>query len=385
MTLVSLLSFLLFVVLLGPILVALSLTAVNLLSWSRGRPERIEARVSLLVPARNEAARIERCLRSLADGIGPRDEIIVYDDQSTDETAALVERLGAEIPRLRLLRGDDLPAGWVGKPHACHRLAAAARGELFVFVDADVELEPGGLSRLVSLLGEAQVASAVPLQRMKSFAERLIMPLLHLTYTSWLPLALVSRSADPRIVAANGQLLAIRRHDLERIGGFSAVAGEIVDDVALCRLAKQRGLRVAFGDGAAMASCRMYASGRALWRGFSKNVYEGLGSTLALVVAIALYLAAFVLPYVALVVGLAAVPALVVPAAIGVGANIALRGLLAWRFHHPWEGLLLHPLAVLSVVAIALNSMRWARGGRLEWAGRRYGARRDRLALREAS
>jgi chlorobactene glucosyltransferase len=368
----------------GPSLIPLGLTVVNLSSWPTGQPGRSETSVSVLVPARNEAARIEACLRSIAASDQPLLEIVVYDDQSSDDTAAIVERLRGEIANLRLLRGVPLPAGWVGKPHACERLAEAARGEVLVFVDADVEVTSSGIGRLMSLLDRAEVVTAAPEQRMESFVERLVMPLLVASYTSWLPLRLVIDSRDERLVAANGQLVALSRRDLDDLGGFAAVAHEIVDDVAFCRLAKREGKRVIFADGSRMARCRMYASASALWRGFSKNVYEGLGSPVALAVAVLAHLSAFVVPYAALVASLW-FSSLLWPALLGVGANVSLRALLARRFRHPLEGLLLHPVAVLALVAISLNSLRWSLTGRLEWAGRRYAARRRRLLAQEGS
>jgi chlorobactene glucosyltransferase len=364
---------------------ALAMTLVNLASWRRGRAgARVDARVSVLVPARNEEQNIEGCVRAIATSGQPVAEILVYDDQSTDATAAIVRSLAVEIPELGLLEGGPVPAGWVGKPHACHRLAGAAKGDVLVFVDADVRLRPGGLARLLSLLDGASTAlvTAVPEQRCGTIVERLLMPLLHVTYTSWLPLALVRATRDPRLVAGNGQLVAIQRDAYRRIGGFAAVAHEIVDDVALCRLAKAQGERVDFADGTDMATCRMYRGGRALWRGFSKNIHEGLGgTTVALGAVIALYLAAFVLPYGALAAGLVGSTALMAPAAAGVAANTTLRALLVWRYKHPPEGILTHPAGVLALVALALNSLRWSLRGQLWWAGRAYPPRKRRLEL----
>jgi hypothetical protein len=129
-----------------------------------------------------------------------------------------------------------------------------------------------------------------------------------------------------------------------------------------------------------MASCRMYASGRELWGGFSKNLYEGIGGTwVALLLVVVLHLAMFVVPYVALAQASFA-PWLALPAAVGVGLNLATRSALAWRHRHSWQSVLLHPLAVLALLAIAVNSARWSARGRLWWAGRSYAARNDRLA-----
>jgi chlorobactene glucosyltransferase len=217
---------------------------------------------------------------------------------------------------------------------------------------------------------------------MGGFAERLLLPLLLLTYTSWLPLHLVSESRDPRLVAANGQLLAIRRAAYERCGGFAAVAHEIVDDVAFCRHAKRAGARVVFADGSQLAQCRMYRSAAALWRGFSKNLYEGVGGRWwSLLLVVVLYLTAFVAPYAGLGAALCGAASSFWPALCGVSLNVALRAALAWRFAHPVEGLLLHPLAVLGLCAIALNSWRWNVRGRLSWAGRSYEPRARRTAV----
>lgn len=367
----------------------LSITLFNLLTWRRGAQHAsAQPRVSVLIPARNEEQRIERCVRAAASSGYALHEILVYDDQSSDRTLALLGALQRELPPLRVIVGGVLPPGWVGKPHACQRLAEAASGDVLFFVDADTQLLPGAVQRMLSLLApphgrSADLVSAVPHQLTVSFAERLLLPLLHLTYTSWLPLLLVQHSRDPRCVAANGQLLALRRDAFERIGGFTAVARELVDDVALCRHAKVCGASVVFADGTLMARCRMYGSLREIWRGFSKNLYEGLGSTpLGLTLGVLLYLGAFVAPYLALALALItpAFGALLWPAATGVALNVLLRLALALRFRQPVEGLLLHPLAVLVLCALAINSYRWSARGRLLWAGRSYGNRKQRMA-----
>jgi chlorobactene glucosyltransferase len=367
-----------------------SITCWNLLTWPRARGGvRVRRSVSVLVPARNEEASIEACVRAAA-ACAPQ-EVIVYDDQSSDESLAILRRLQRELPLLRVQQGGPLPAGWVGKPHACAHLARAARGEILLFIDADTRLSPGAIGRLLAAMdGErADVLSAVPRQIMRGCAERLVLPLLMLTYTSWLPLNLVSSSRDARFVAANGQLLAVRRAAYERCGGFAAVAHEIVDDVAFCRRAKRSGARVVFADGSALASCRMYRSAAALWRGFSKNLYEGVGARWwCLLLVVALYATAFVVPYAALAAALwgpAWAASWLWPALCGVGLNGALRAGLAWRFAHPLEGLLLHPLGVLCLCAIALNSWRCSARGRLAWAGRSYQARARRVDERAAA
>jgi glycosyltransferase involved in cell wall biosynthesis len=234
-------------------------------------------RFSVLVPARDEERNIGDCLAALdASPLRPT-EVLVLDDGSTDRTAEIVAN--ATLPELRLLRNTNLPPGWIGKVHACHRLAAEATGDVLLFLDADTRLEPEGIARIASLFQDygADIVTAVPRQEVRTWAERLLLPVLHLTYAAWLPMPLVWRTRDPRLLAANGQVLAITRQALDRIGGFAAVRHEVVDDMAICRRAKRAGLRVVFADGHHLATTRMYRSAREVWDGFSKNLYEGIG------------------------------------------------------------------------------------------------------------
>ena len=366
----------------APPLAVLATAAFNVLAWPRGSAAgRIRGRVSVCIPARDEAARIERCVRAALAGTRAPDEVVVYDDGSTDGTGEIVARLAAEDPRVRVVRGGPLPEGWVGKPHACHRLAEEATGDVLVFMDADTVAGRECLARLGSLLEgmAADVVTVAPRHEVRTPGERLVVPLLHLTYLAWLPLPLVWRSRDPRFLVANGQLLAVRRA-CDAAGGWAAVRAEVVDDMAFCRRVKRSGGRVVFADGHRMATVRMYDGWRPLWEGFSKNLYEGIGGRpLALAGIVALYGGVFVLPYAALLAA-AGAPALLAPAALGVAANLALRALLAARFRQPPEGVLLHPLGVLALLAIAANSFRWSRRGAIRWRGRVYPSREARAA-----
>jgi chlorobactene glucosyltransferase len=365
----------------GLALFALGLTLFNLAVWPRGRAQgRLTAPISVLIPARNEEENIEACVRALAASQHPLEEIVVCDDHSTDQTPAILARLQAELPQLRVIQGRPLAEGWVGKPHATHQLAQAARGEVLLFVDADTVFTPEGVGRVASLFEDlrADLVTAVPRQETGGFFERLILPLLYATYCNWLPLPLIWGSKDARFLAANGQVLALRRAAYQQVGGYEAVKHEIVDDMAIARLVKRAGLRVVFADGFEVARCRMYRSARQVWEGFSKNIYEGIGgSLLALLGIVGLFSATYLAPF-ALLASAWAVPGLLLPAAVGVGANLAMRAALAWRHRQPWESALLHPLGVVGLLLIAVNSLWWTRSGKLRWRGRVYAGRAQR-------
>lgn len=362
---------------------ALFFAALNRFTWPRGQPEaRFDGQVSVLVPARNEAQNLRGCIASLAGSLHPVFELIVYDDGSTDGTRELLTELKGEFPGLRVETGGALPDGWVGKAHACHRLSEAASGEVLLFLDADVRLTPSGIGRIASLFERlgAHVVTAVPAQLTGSFAEKLVIPLLHLTYVSWFPLVLTYRSRNARFLAANGQVLAVRRAAYEQTGGFSTVRAEVVDDMAFCRLAKKNGQRVVFADGHHIARCRMYDSVRGIVQGFSKNLYEGLRERPgALAAVLGLYLGAFVFPYAALGAGwLAGKPELFAAGGTATAVNVLLRGMLALRHDQPWSSVVLHPFGVLMFVGIAVNSACWSWRGKLRWRGRVYARRSER-------
>ena len=360
---------------------AAALTLFNVATWPRPRSAGRVPPVSVLIPARNEERTIEACVRAaLAEPVA---EVVVLDDRSTDATAAILAGIQAEThdPRLRVVSGRPLAAGWVGKAHACARLAEEAAHERLLFVDADTVLLPGAVAGLADLHDrlDADVVTAFPAQVTGSLAERVMMPLLHVTYTSWLPLVLVHKTSHPAVLAANGQVLSIGRDALAAIGGFAAIRHEVVDDMALCRAIKQAGRRVVFADGAGIARCRMYTSGGELWNGFAKNLYEGLGSPVGLLGVTSLYGLSFVVPWVALAASPWA-PSIAAPAAVAVAANVAQRLVIALRYRQSLWPIVLHPLEVVALIALAFDSFVRSQTGRITWKGRVYANRKARGA-----
>ena len=236
-----------------------------------------EGSVSIIIPARNEEANIERVVRSIAPQPQVR-EIIVVDDASSDRTGEILTKLCQEIPLLRTIRLDSLPQGWTGKSHAAAAGAEQATGEWLLFTDADTEHLPGSLEAMLERAAakSADLLSLSPGQQTPTWWEKSIIPYIFVELAKIFPFEEVTDPASP-LAAANGQYLLVRRSVYNQRGGFAAVRDEILDDVALARLVKWRGGRLVFLPGAEWVRTRMYTSFRSMWQGWSKNLYPLYG------------------------------------------------------------------------------------------------------------
>jgi len=240
-----------------------------------------QALVSIIVPARNEEANIERVLRSLAVQERVR-EIIVADDKSEDRTAEILEAMKAEMPLLRVLRIDSLPEGWLGKTYAVSVAAREAAGDWLLFTDADTEHLPGSLSALLERAEreEADLLSLSPGQITPTWWEKAVIPLVYVSLARLYRFEDVSNPRSPA-AAANGQYLLIRRAVYERVGGHEAIRNEVLEDVELAKRVKAAGGKVLFLPGAAWVRTRMYGRFGEMWAGWSKNLYLLYGRSLA--------------------------------------------------------------------------------------------------------
>ena len=353
----------------------LAIVAWNVLAWPhvgalRGTGRDARARIAILIPARDEAATIGDALHAAAAQGPAVAEILVYDDRSTDRTAALVEAFAAHAPRVRLLRGADLPAGWCGKPHACMRLAEAARADWLLFLDADARLHQHGAARLLQdAEGRGQtLLSAWPRLEMAGAWEQLLMPLLNLVVFSLYPAPLSLVRRDPSLGLAHGACILAHRETYLALGGHARVRDQLFEDSRLAQAWRAQGGRGLCLDGQTVVSVRMYDSAAGIWSGFQKNFYPAFRRAASFWAFLGLHVTAFVLPAALLVV--APSPA----AAAALAGAMLMRLLLALRFRHPAWSALLHPLAELALVGIGLSSWwRFTRGGGVRWKDRRYG------------
>lgn len=328
-------------------------------------PPQVAASVSILVPARDEAHRIAPTIRSLLAQRGLCDaEILVLDDRSTDGTADVVRRTAG--PAVTVLTGVEPPPGWLGKPHACAQLAAAARGEILVYVDADVVLAPHAVAAAVAVLrGDRplDLLSPWPHQVTAGVAGRLVQPLLAWSWLTTLPLRVSERSRRPSMAAANGQFLLVEADALARAGGWGSVAGAVLDDISLARAVRVSGGRTGLADGSRLATCRMYATGRELRDGYRKSLWAAFGSPLGALAVGTLLAVVYVVPAVAAVTGSRV-------GALGYAAAVTGRALASPWCGRPWDAIG-HPASVLSLLALLASSWIGQIRGTLQWKGRR--------------
>lgn len=339
--------------------------------------------VSVVVPARNEAANIERCVRSLLAQRYPNLEIIAVDDASTDATPQILAALAAEDARLRVLPGRPLRPGWTGKNNALVHGLHEARGAWLLFVDADVALHPGALAgayRAARAHGAAML-SLWARQETLSFWERTVQPVITGINLAVDPLLRCNSPRHPERALGNGQFILVEREAYQQTGGHEALRDEVLEDQRLSRNFKRAGHTVLMMDGAQVLSTRMYDSLQSLWEGWSKNNFLSLDRNIALAAACLLmtYLV-MVNPFVLALWTLVATKyhqTFFDPLLINL-ASVALLLWTRWRMRGfaptPLRDYLTIPLGGLVFTGIILNSAyQHLRRRGVTWKGRMYG------------
>jgi len=353
-------------------------------------------RVSVILPARNEASHIGECVRTLRASTWPDLEIIVIDDCSTDDTGAIARDAAREDRRVRVLQAGELPAGWFGKQWACHTGALEATGSLLLFTDADTRHAPDLIVRLVRTRAQhgADLMSVAGHQEAGTVWEHAVQPLIFaLILARYGGASALERARRASDVVANGQCFMLSRTFYDKVGGHEAVRGFVAEDVMMAQAVWQHGGKVSLALGRNQLSTRMYDGLSSLVGGWAKNVYAGgrhavrggrIGRMLfpALLLSVPLFV---IVPPLSLMALLAARASATAPESFAVAPDVSLLwSLLATlgvlltvgsinRFHRqPWYSALLAPLG--GVVLLAIFVMAIARGSTVQWKDRGYQA-----------
>lgn len=369
-----------------------ALAALAALSLFRARPRLRDyppraddevPHVTVIIPARNEAANIGACLATVLNSTYARFDVVVVDDGSVDGTGDIVRALEQRAEgKVRLVEGEPLPEGWIGKPWACWQGYQVAGGELLLFTDADTRHENELIARAVAALRreDAALVSVLAKQLLVGFWERLIMPhVLELILFRFIDLMRANRTGQPRDAIANGQFMLMRRDAYEAVGGHRAVRWEVVEDQRLAQRFVLQGRTIFLAWAEAYLETRMYRSLDAIVEGWSKNLASGSRASVGRWLRpIAPWLiAAFVLAFWVL-------PPVVLAAPLFTGWGAALRGwavlatgasLVHWmivltRFGVPLLYAAIYPAGAFAAAMLFVRSA--IRAERVEWKGREY-------------
>lgn len=338
-------------------------------------------RVCICIPARNEESVIERCITSAMKQNYPNFEILVLDDHSDDSTPEILNKLSGIVNNLKHFKGKPKPDDWHGKPWACHQLSKQAKGDILVFIDADVWLEENAISKAVSKLSRSDAITVWPKQHTKTFWEKIVIPIVYFgLYTllparyveqtpKWLPGKLRSK-LGPEFAAACGQFIAFNRSAYDKIGGHTSVKDKILEDVELAKEIKRQELTIIMYEGNHMVNCRMYESHTELFNGFRKNFFVGFGNNTILFLGMALLqIVVYVIPFYIVIAGSS-------PLQLFAGLLIFVVLLQRWYLDYKfgWSSFisLLHPISILWFEVLAVRCLwDYYTGTKATWKGRK--------------
>ncbi len=354
-----------------PLGIAVIISAYNFITAPEIKPTynnfEVDAEISVLIPARNEAKNIQECLESVLDQDIKINEVIVLDDQSTDNTAGIVEAMLPEFKNLKLIKGGVLPSGWLGKNFACHQLYKASGGNLLLFIDADVKLKRKAVSLAAKqrIANNAKMLTVFPTQVIKSFGELLTVPLMNWLLLSFLPLKKVLTSDRKEFVAANGQFMFWDRKTYEDSGGHAAVRNKLVEDMELARSVKHKKVKIITLLGGDYIFCRMYGGIIEAFNGFTKNFYAGFNTS---PIVFILLLLALTLVFLSPVIMTAS--AAVYIASFMIIANRILVSLKSRQ--QVVLNLSLHPFQIIIMFILGVRSLIKTRTRKVLWKDRKY-------------
>lgn len=330
--------------------------------------------ISIIVPARNEEASLAACLESLVTQAGISFEVLVVNDASTDRTAEIAH----SFPSVRVMDAPPLPPGWTGKNNAVTAGAKNAAGSWLLFTDADTVHFPGSLAKAVAEATEhgAALLSYSPSQEVHGFWEKCLMPVIFAELASTFRPIDVSNPASPA-AAANGQYLLISREAYDAVGGHAAIAGSILEDVALARAVKSSGRKIFFRYGGEAIRTRMYRSFQQMREGWTKNLallFPRVGRLAALRLT----------EFISVLVGLTGAIVFAQHGYLSVAALIAAFASLVYgsflrrirKAHFSWDANLCAFIGLPLFSYLLVRSLLFHHRGNVEWKGRTYGAGR---------
>ncbi|MFN6943925.1 MAG: glycosyltransferase [Cytophagaceae bacterium] len=356
----------LFLITLVFLLIRLLIVVVNLLDepYLPKKDLQIEERISILIPARNEEKRIIHLLDSIIKQNYRNIEVLVLDDNSTDNTRTVLEDYAARMPELKILDGEPLPEGWLGKNWACHQLAQKAEGDFLLFLDADVKVKQGFFHSLMHYAKKHRLSllSVFTDQEMVTFGEKLLVPQMHYILVTLLPLRFIKKFDNSALSAASGQCMFFRASDYLPELWHEKAKECVAEDIMIMRKMKDAKYNTDARLSNGLISCRMYTSYKDALQGFSKNVIAGFGNEVTMV----LYLIFTILIWIPLLFVLS--PLLL---AFCFAILLCMRTMISIVSRQSvLQNLILHPLQMLAFTHLAIYSLFKSIKKQNVWKGR---------------
>ncbi len=321
--------------------------------------------VSVLIPARDEELNILNLLESIRNQDYRNYEVIVLDDNSSDNTLALCRIFCETDNRFKVISGKELPNDWLGKNFACFQLASQAKGDFLMFLDADEIVENGLINNSLHRmkLNKLSLLSLFTNQLMLTWGELMVVPLMHFILLNLLPLRLVRLSASPAFSAASGQFMLFEAVNYRENQWHAQVKHKVVEDIEIMKLIKSSGYKGEALLANGFIYCRMYKNFREAMNGFSKNLLAGFNNN---VPGLFLYIFLVVLAPLAII-GFLSTELLLFALSL-IFLSRVMVSLLAGQ--NVWLNILLHPLQLFCLIIIAGMSVKKHLTKTIFWKGR---------------
>ena len=361
------------------ILVILFITIINLFSLKslNDFPEsRDYPKVSVLIPARNEEHSIEKCLHSLLNQDYPDFEVIAYNDNSTDNTRVIIENIKEKNKKLIIINGNEKPSDWSGKHWACHQLSQLAKGEFYLFTDADTYHKKNTLRKAVDCLiyKKLDLLTVIPRQKVKTWSEKLVIPIMIWSILSFLPIKLAEKTRTRRLQITLGQYMLFRASTYQKIGGHIAIKSEILDDMPLGRLIKSSGHKWGIANGTNNIETRMYRNFNEVYNGFTRNLFCVFNYNIPLflwvwfvlalvavqpIIIVVLYFLNFEMP-----------KSFLLQSILTLFVAFFIWSISIFKFKYPKYLILAYPISMVLIFIIAIRSIYQTLTGKINWKGR---------------
>ncbi|HEY0244532.1 MAG TPA: glycosyltransferase, partial [Mucilaginibacter sp.] len=322
--------------------------------------------VSILIPARDEQDNILKLLRSIHEQDYPNYEVIILDDGSSDHTYKICADFASTHSHFKVIKGNELPDDWLGKNYACYQLAQQAKGEFFLFLDADEKVKPGLINSAVHrmYLRKLSLLSLFANQEMRTTGERTVVPLMHYILLNLLPVQLVYIIKNQSVAAASGQFMLFEAAAYRQNQWHEQVKDEVVEDIAIMKQVKAASYNGEALLANGMVTCRMYKDYKTAINGFSKNFLAAFNySVLGFLIYILLVIGGPMMIMITLDFHLIFFMA---------GLIILTRFMISLSAQqNPWINIILHPVQMFNLTLIAFLAIQKHLTHTNVWKGRR--------------